>query len=86
MASLEEVIFKDFYETYVQGVTCPDKLNLFETDRYMCDEYLSDDDSEKSENICVNKFFSDCGCCCFYTLLHFISRRENFNLGSFITS
>ena len=32
MASLEEVHYKDFYETYVQGVTCPDKLNLFETD------------------------------------------------------
>ena len=86
MASLEEVLFKDFYETYVQGVTCPDKLNLFETDRYMCDEYLSDDDSDKSENIRVNKFFPDCGCCCFYTLVDFISRRENFNLGSFSTS
>ena len=64
MASLKEVHFTHFYETYVQGVTCPDKLNLFETDRYMCDEYLSDDDSDKSEDIRVNIFFADGGCCC----------------------
>ena len=51
----------------------------------MCDEYLSEDDSDKSENIRVNKKISDCGCCCFYTLdVDFISRRENFILGSFI--
>ena len=82
MVSLEEVHFKDFYETYVQGVTCPDKLNLFETDRYVCDEYLSDDDSDNSENIRVNKFFPDCGCCFLYPRRFlFISRRENFNLG-----
>ena len=48
MASLEEDHFKDFYETYVQGVTCPDKLNLFETDLYICDGYFSDDNSDKS--------------------------------------
>ena len=76
MASLEEVHFKDFYETYVQGVTCPEKLNLFETDRYMCDEYLSDDDSDNSENIRVNKFFPDCGCCFLAPRrLHFPTRK-----------